>query len=105
MPQSFSVVPDYLNETLPLHGAVGHGGVAFGGLGVYVSACLSRTNVIAALPPLPPKNVPTSPPPIESPATEPTGKIPLQPGLSLYQGCLILLLENHCSADYSSNPN
>lgn len=80
MPQSLSVVPDCLNETLPLHGAVGHGDMAYGGWGVYARAYHSSTNVIAALPPLPPKNVPTSPPPIESPATEPTGKIPHHPG-------------------------
>lgn len=61
-----------------MHGAWRRGMKAWPsrGRGVYVKACFSRTNIIAALPPLPPKNVPTSPPPSESPPAEPSGKIP-----------------------------
>ncbi|XP_048055833.1 SH3-containing GRB2-like protein 3-interacting protein 1 isoform X17 [Megalobrama amblycephala] len=38
----------------------------------HLESSLARPFPTGTLPPLPPKNVPTSPPPIESPATEPT---------------------------------
>ncbi|XP_058634284.1 SH3-containing GRB2-like protein 3-interacting protein 1 isoform X15 [Onychostoma macrolepis] len=38
----------------------------------HLDSSLARPFPTGTLPPLPPKNVPTSPPPIESPATEPT---------------------------------